>query len=464
MRTGRAVVLGGGPAGLFSALSLVRAGHEVTLVERDVAPLADALDSVGWLRKGVPHFQQPHAFIPRGRSELLDAFPDVYAALLQAGARDVDLRVKCPGPVSAADEDLQYIAVRRPLIEWALRRAAAAEPRLRRREGARVTGLRVDGGRVAAVEIDGQTVDAAVVVDATGRRSGRTDWLEKEGVHHPPPETSDCGVVYYGRYYRQRPGFELPDGQFLLSPRADLGYAAYATFPGDNRTFAGLLAVPNSAPEWKVLRDAAVFEGAVAQIAALRAWVDPEGVDPITDVMPMAGLRNAITSPEAPVIGGLFAVGDAFCHTDPVLAHGLSFAAMHARAVVSALDDSDDPVEAVERYLGDVTPWARERYRLATGLDEQRHRMWVGGAVDPTRPDGDYELFTMAAAGAVATVDPEVFRVFVRRIGLLDSTDVLDNDIGLQRRIEARFGELLARGRPPVPPKESLLGAAVAPT
>jgi 2-polyprenyl-6-methoxyphenol hydroxylase-like FAD-dependent oxidoreductase len=462
VRAANVVVLGGGPAGLFSTLALARAGHPVTLVERDEVGIDEPLESPTWPRKGVAHFLQPHAFIPRGREELLGGFPDLHPMLLAAGAHDVDLRPKCPSPAEPGDEALQFVAVRRPLIEWALRRAVAAEPLVTHRYGARATGLRVQRGRVAGVELEGGQLPADVVVDAMGRRSPRAQWLEREGVLTPPPETSDCGVVYYSRYYRLRPGCELRDGPFLLSPRGDLGYAAYASFPGDNGTFATLLAVPSGAPEWRALKDAPVFEAATAQVAALRAWVDDGGAEPITDVLPMAGLRNSITAPDAPVVGGLFPVGDAFCHTDPVLAHGLSFAAIHARSLAAALGDSGDPVDAVERYLADVTPWARERFRLATDLDEQRFRMWTGQPVDPTRRDGDYELFALAAGSAVALVDAEVFRVVVRRVGLLDSTRVLDDDIGLQRRIEARFAELIAKGRPTSAPKDEFLGVALA--
>jgi 2-polyprenyl-6-methoxyphenol hydroxylase-like FAD-dependent oxidoreductase len=73
-------VLGAGVSGLASSLALSRAGHAVTLIERDEVTVDEALDAVAWRRKGIPHFLQAHAFTARGRRELRALFPDVYRA------------------------------------------------------------------------------------------------------------------------------------------------------------------------------------------------------------------------------------------------------------------------------------------------------------------------------------------------------------------------------------------------
>src|SRR6266536_2905974 len=348
--------MGGGVAGLSAALVLARHGLRVTVVERDGFELGPAPAAPGWQRKGIPHFLQPHAFIPRGRLELREQLADVYATLLDVGA--------------------------------------------------------------------------------LGRRTPVAGWLSEAGIVTPPAQTSNCGVTYYSRYYRQRPGFELPDGPWFLSPRGDLGYFGYASFPGDNRTFAAVLAVPPGIREWKVFRDAAAFEAAIARIPGLRQWVDPDGVDPITAVLPMAGLRNSLASYDGMPVVGMFRVGDAICHTDPTLAHGLAFALIHARQLGIALTEHKDPGDAAEAYLAATLPALRERYEFATALDAQRRRLWLGEPVDFAHRDGDYALFSMSAAAAAATIDPDIFRAFNRRIGLLDSTAVLDDNTDLQRRIE----------------------------
>src|SRR4051795_10925403 len=138
----RFVVAGGGVAGLAASLALARAGHEVVVLERDrVDPGAPPESVFDVPRRGIPHYLQPHTFLPRGRRLLADWAPDVLTTLLEAGADPQDLALKLHGPRQAGDEDLVYLWVRRPLIEWALRRAAAAEPGIEIRAGVDVAGL-----------------------------------------------------------------------------------------------------------------------------------------------------------------------------------------------------------------------------------------------------------------------------------------------------------------------------------
>jgi 2-polyprenyl-6-methoxyphenol hydroxylase-like FAD-dependent oxidoreductase len=440
------IVMGGGVAGLATGVLLARAGHRVTLIERDALDRDGAAEAAPeWPRPGISHFLQPHAFIPRGRSELRRHLPDVYHALLGAGAWEVDARPKLGGPATDADEELQYLAVRRPLIEWALRRAAAVEPRLTLRSG-RLNDLLVEAGRVVGVRVEGAPVEVDLVVDALGRRTPAHGWLAAQGIDTEPPESSDCGVVYYSRYYRCRPGFSLPDGPWYLSPRGDLGYLAYASFPGDNGTFAALLAVPTGVPEWKVFRDALAFEAGIAQVPALASWANPDGVDPITPVMAMAGLRNCLRAGSA--AAGLVAVGDAYAQTDPVLAHGLAFGLVHAAELARAVGDNADVIAAVEDYVAATAPALRERYDYATALDDQRLRMWLGGEVDFAHHDGDYALFTVVAGGVAASTDSALARIFLRRLGLLDSTRVLDDDLALRRSVESAFDTAMKVPRP----------------
>src|SRR5215207_121715 len=138
----RFVVAGGGVAGLAASLAVARAGHHAVVLERDlVHPGGSPHGAFDVKRRGSPHYLQPHAFLPRGRRVLSDWAPDVLDTLLDAGADPQDVALKLQGPRQPGDEDLVYLWVRRPIIEWALRCAAAAEPGVEIRAGVQVTGL-----------------------------------------------------------------------------------------------------------------------------------------------------------------------------------------------------------------------------------------------------------------------------------------------------------------------------------
>ena len=450
----RFVVAGGGVAGLAAALAVARAGHEAVVLERDaIEPSDSPAGAFGVPRDGIPHFLQPHAFLPRGRRILIDMAPDVLDALMDAGADPQDLSQQLHGPPEPGDEELVYLWVRRPVIEWALRRAAAAQDGVELRAGERVDGLLIDDGRAVGVGLDGgEAVRGDVVVDALGRYRTPPGWPRATG------EPTDSGAIYYCRYFELADGVEHMPAP-LLNPRGDLGYMGFNTFRGDSRTFAVILLAPAFDRELRALRHEAAWNAACAVIRPLDVMTSRDYGRPITDVLPMGGLMNVDRSGD-PGVRGLVAVGDAFCHTDPAYAYGLSFSLAHAQALAAAAagGGADDVAEHHRAAIGDE---ARERHRLACETDDARSRHWSGEHLDLGHRDGCYPLFSFLAAVAAAPHDDLILRRTIRRIGLLDRTAVFDGDDELHGRIEATFARLTADGPPPRPgpPRDRLLAS-----
>jgi 2-polyprenyl-6-methoxyphenol hydroxylase-like FAD-dependent oxidoreductase len=451
----RFIVAGGGVAGLASALAVARAGHRVTVLERDaVAPRSSPVGASQAPRRGIPHFHQPHAFLPRGRLVLRDLIPDVLQALIDAGADPQDVSRKLRGPPEPGDEDLVWLWARRPLIEWALRRAAASCPGVELRAGVSVGALVVDDAgapRAAGVTLtDGEVVPGDVVVDALGRYRHPPGWPRADGPATP------TGALYFSRYFELREGVEHLEPP-VLTFRGDLGYMGFNTFRGDNRTYAVILLVPAADRELRALRHEAAWTAACATMRPLDVMTSPDYGRPITDVMPMGGLMNVDRTAE-PAVGRFVQVADALCHTDPAFAFGLSFALAHAQALAQAADEAPDADAVAERFRALVVSEARERYAMVTSTDEARARRWAGEPLDIGRRDGCAPLFAFAAAMAAAPHDDLVLRRTVRRLGLLDRTAAFDADQELHHRIETVFRRVMSDPPPPPgPPRDELL-------
>src|SRR5919112_1938097 len=109
----RFVVAGGGVSGLAASPAIARAGHEAVVLERDLVDPEVSPDGAFDLeRRGIPHYFQPHAFLPRGRRLLSGWAPDVLDTLVDAGAEPQDLALKLQGSRQPGDEDLVYLWVR----------------------------------------------------------------------------------------------------------------------------------------------------------------------------------------------------------------------------------------------------------------------------------------------------------------------------------------------------------------
>src|SRR5205823_5436546 len=150
---------------------------------RDGGPAADG----SWPRRGVMQFRHPHFFRANVGEVLRRTAPDLWDAVVSAGGIPV-------APPDAPDGVLN-LQCRRSTFEAAIRAVAAAQPGLTMYTG-HADRLVLDHGRTVGLVVGGATVDADIVIDASGR-SGRTgDDLR------PSAEGGSCGFSYVSRMYR----------------------------------------------------------------------------------------------------------------------------------------------------------------------------------------------------------------------------------------------------------------------
>jgi 2-polyprenyl-6-methoxyphenol hydroxylase-like FAD-dependent oxidoreductase len=457
-------VVGGGMAGMLAALMLARDGHRVTVYERDDTDLPDTADEAfdGWDRRGVSHARQSHALLGRLRKILKAWAPDVLEELLEQGATELTFERVLPPEIEdrssrPGDDDLAVLCCRRLTIEWVLRRAVTAEPGVTWRGGVGVAGLVADGTEVRGIRLDdGNTVTADLVVVGGGRNSPVMDWIaELGGAVQPTEEQSDAGIVYLSRFYRLRPGQELP---LLTKDGAggDLGYIAFAGFYGDNRTFSITFGVPTNDRElMSRMRDADAWEAGIRSLTPLAPWTSDGLADPITGVESMAGLRNRLRRfvvDDQPVVTGLVVIGDALQGSNPWYGKGCALAGIAAEGLADALvEHGRDRValaHAMDRVVrADMEP----HYVLACRQDADRiglhTAMHDGSEPDPIAvATRDFILNGLLPA---SRTDPDVFRAFFRSLNMLDAPDALLTDpVVLERSAMAHATK---DQRPPAP-------------
>jgi 2-polyprenyl-6-methoxyphenol hydroxylase-like FAD-dependent oxidoreductase len=447
------VVIGAGPAGCVAALALSRRSHDVVLIDRDENPevcsaSADQIFDM-WDRPMVGQFRQPHNLLGRGRAVLRDEFPDVYHALLRHGAGEIRQDTFLGTAMrEQGDDDLATIACRRPVIDAVLRTAVAGQHGVTF-HGSAVHGLRIaHGTHVTGVELaTGETIEADLVVDASGRNSSASRWLADRGATSWRERTCDSKLLYYSRHYRFH-GDPLPYASILGGPRGDLGYVAYAVFIGDSRTFCLCIMAPSWEKDWRAMREPAAFERVARELPGMASWLD--AAEPIGSVLPMGQLRNTLREASVhgtPIVTGLVPIGDARVHTNPTFAFGLSLSFSHASALADAADAAGDDVELATTFDQSVGPDAAQRYEAVSTEDRDRLRLWSGETINPTDRTDTMALFLRSVVYRVATQDPAILRAVCRRINLLDPVDAL-----------AANEQLLDRADAP-PPRTTMLAA-----
>jgi 2-polyprenyl-6-methoxyphenol hydroxylase-like FAD-dependent oxidoreductase len=441
-------VLGGGLAGLSAALAFARSGRRVILVERD-GPIegrggADKLFD-DWERPGIAHFRQPHNFLGLARRVLLDEAPDVLDAVLGLGAVENRQYELLPGATEAQDELFVSVWARRPVFESALRRAVEDEPNINLITNTRVVDLvaarvsRGDDIRITGARtVNGEEIGADLVVDALGRTSPLVSWLTSLGVRPPLERRAECGLIYYSRHFRFRPGVDMPTVRSLHRvPRGEIGYMAFGMFAEDNRTFALVLMIPPWERDLRVLRFEKAYMAAALAMPALVPWVHPDQSEAMTPVLPMGSLQNVHRSlmvDGEPVAVGIQPVGDAMCHTNPTFAYGASLSIRHGFTLAKVAGRSDDPRGIACAFDAAVGADAAARFDVVSTEDRDRLRQWKGEPIDVRDPSDSMALFLRMTAFPAAAKDPDLFRAVARQVNLLGPPDALQRDEALIER------------------------------
>ncbi|MER6382137.1 FAD-dependent monooxygenase [Streptomyces sp. NPDC001250] len=332
----RAVVLGGGMAGLLAAVALSEHA-DVTVVESDHYPDNPAP------RRGLPQGHHNHMFMRGGVEALESLLPGITDRLYEAGAKRRDLP---SGNLTRSGEgwfrrrpsSAYALLCSRDLTDHVLRRAVLADERITVEQGTRVIGLTGSAERVTGVRVQGggeteSTLAADIVVDATGRRSRAPSWLTEIGAPAVHEEVVDGGFAYASRVFEAPAGLPEDFPGVLIQAQAGTGEPGRgaALLPNEGRRWIVTLfgtrgAVPPTDEEGFARFARETRHPVIADLIA--------SARPVSEIHPYRGMANRRRYYEKlPVPDGFIATGDSLMAPNPNYGTGMSQAALQAAAL-----------------------------------------------------------------------------------------------------------------------------------
>ncbi|WP_214110410.1 FAD-dependent oxidoreductase [Acrocarpospora catenulata] len=414
----RAVVLGGGMAGLVAAKVLAESFREVLLVDRDT------LTGVTDPRRGVPQGAHAHGLLAKGQEVLEGMFPGLTQELADAGIPTGDLGTNLRWYFNGkrlrwASTGLKVVSATRPELEGAVRNRVRALPNVTFLENRSIQDLVVtqDRAQITGVTLDGgEELAADLVVDATGRGSRTPAWLEELGYARPEEEKVKIGLSYTTCHYRLRQNVlgedmailcvatpENPRGAFfsrlgdryLLSLTGMLGDQA-PTDPEGHLAFVKSLPVPDI---YEAVHDAELLDERVAFRfpASIRRHYEH------LDRFPR----------------GLLVVGDALCSFNPVYGQGMTVAALEGLTLRAHLVGGGLP--DAKAFFADAAQVIDAPWAMSSGGDLS----WPG--VEGYRPPEVLMANAyMDRLRVAAQQDGAITGAFMRAAGLIDPvTDLM---------------------------------------
>jgi len=415
----RAIVIGSSIAGLTAARVLADHFDEVILLERDRLP--EGAD----FRKGVPQAHHPHALLLRGKQIIEQLFPGLFDELRAAGAVDINFGLEAAWFAfghwrQRYNSQLIAPAMSRPLLESAIYRRLAKNPKVRFIQESDVIGLMTSPGqeRIVGLKVRSRSdpnapetnLSADLVVDASGRDSRAPEWLQGLGYAAPKETIVNSRPGYATRVFAQPAHFAEDWKMLYVQP----------TPPGGKR---GGIILPLEGKRWHICligmagdyppTDEAGYLEFARSLPTPKLIEIIQAAEPLTPVLGYRRAENQLRHYAAlpRYLEGFLVIGDAACAFNPVYGQGMSVAAIEALTLDGCLRQqrSSDLTGLASRFQKQLAQVTAGPWQMATGEDL---RWPIGGEeqrVDfPTRMMQAYITRVMQAM----TVNPKVVDAF----------------------------------------------------
>lgn len=433
------VVLGGGIAGLLAAHVLSDTFDRVTLVERD------RYSELPTARVGAPQSQHVHLLLARGAECLEEIFPGFGQELLAHGAAVVnfteDVVALMPfGWLPRFHSNIKIYGCSRVLIEWLIRRRVFQSNRLHILDGYQVTKLELapDGKGICGVCVRpagsegtavSESIQADLVVDATGRGSRAPTWLKALGFGEVQEKKVDPFITYATQQFSPPKGKSY-DWKLLSADPISPSHRRGATiFPVEGGIWMVLLVGMNRAEPPKNSEE---FIELCKEVATPLIYEVLRDAKPLSPVHVFRNTANRLRQYEKmrrwPQ--GFIVLGDAVCSINPLYGQGMTVCALGAQVLrreLTRLQDSgsSDLAYLAMRFQKELADMYEMPWILATSEDKRWPETDAAGEKGKSRFTEQIMSKYMNALMAHISGDLLIAKSFFEVIHLLRSPSAL---------------------------------------
>ncbi len=367
----RAIVVGASISGMLAARAVAPHVDEVLVLERDT------LGEAPGPRRMTPQGQHLHMLLNGGDEAIERMVPGFLAAIARAGGTRVRSGVDFAlgselGFPPKWDSGIEQNVQSRWLLEHCLRREVLAQtPNVEVRTETTVRGVEHDAhlNRIVGVRVEGastDTLDADVVIDATGRGETTLRWLRALGL--PLPDIEEVTIDF---------GYSSAVLELDPTQARDWMGIGVANLPGPGARGGGVLPIENGLhilscggrgdarpPDNR--DDLIEFSRTLPQPDLFETLRRARFVTPVTTALfPSNRFRHYERLDALPVC--LWPIGDAIGSVNPGYGQGMTSAALQCEALSATLAErTDDDVATLGRcFLARAAAVGRKPWRQA---------------------------------------------------------------------------------------------------
>lgn len=378
-----AIVIGSSIAGLAAARVLTDHCERVTIIERDAPSTAQEF------RKGVPQARHPHVLLKGGEKALESLFPGLTQELYDRGAKPVNMGKDFEWFTfgqwrQTFESSIVTVACSRPLLETSIRDRLVKNPKVTFVNESEVIGLLLDESKTHVTGVRTRSrrdqsvseMEAAIVVDASGRESEAPRWLQAWGFPTPKETSVTSKPGYATRIYA------MPEN------RTDSWKAMYIQPSAPNLKRGGVL-VPMEGNRWHVTMFGmagdypATTEDGFLEFA--KSLPDQGIYEAIKDAKPLSDTwsfrrgENRLRHYDqlARYVEGFIVFGDAVYALNPVYGQGMTVASLAALEMDKCLREQErtsptgDLTGLSQRFQKKLATVIAGPWQMATGEDRR---------------------------------------------------------------------------------------------